>query len=185
MEPLLWDTSIQRTPPSGCKENQFYSLSFGQAETSIYWPDVISTSSKSFLTRRIDFTVLLLFAFLKKHHFSVGKSEFSSPIAKSTSPGLSDSTFFEPCLHTVDTKFGPGKTSTALSLEGTPLYKGKGYVFWDSKLGFELHSGDTTAVKTWLTTKRVDISQCTLITMMAAFRNVSISLKSMYYSCVN
>ena len=126
MEPLLWDTSIQRTPPSGCKENQFYSLSFGQAETSIYWPDVISTSSKSFLTRRIDFTILLLFAFLKKHHFSVGKSEFSSPIAKSTSPGLSDSTFFAPCLHTVDTKFGPGKTST-YSLNLLSLLKGHLY----------------------------------------------------------
>ena len=35
-------------------------------------PDVISTSPKSFLMSRIDFTVLLLFQFLKKHHLPVG-----------------------------------------------------------------------------------------------------------------
>ena len=33
----------------------------------------ISTSSKSFLTSRIDFTVLVLFEFLKKHHLPVGQ----------------------------------------------------------------------------------------------------------------
>ena len=35
----------------------------------------ISTSSKSFLTSRIDFTIiiLLLFEFLKKHHLPVGQ----------------------------------------------------------------------------------------------------------------
>ena len=31
-------------------------------------PDIISTSPKSFLTSRIDFTVLLLFKLLKKYH---------------------------------------------------------------------------------------------------------------------
>ena len=36
-------------------------------------PDVISTSPKSFLTSRFDFTVLLLFKFLKKHHLPVGQ----------------------------------------------------------------------------------------------------------------
>ena len=36
-------------------------------------PDVISTSPKNFLTSRIDFTVLLLFEFLKKHHLPVGQ----------------------------------------------------------------------------------------------------------------
>ena len=34
-------------------------------------PEIISTSPKSFLTSRIDFTVLLLFEFLKKHHLPV------------------------------------------------------------------------------------------------------------------
>ena len=34
-------------------------------------PDIISTSPKNFLTSRIDFTVLLLFEFLKKHHLPI------------------------------------------------------------------------------------------------------------------
>ena len=48
------------------------------------------------MTSRIDFKVLLLFGFLKKYHLPVGKSktEFTSPIVKSTSPGLSDTTLF-------------------------------------------------------------------------------------------
>ena len=37
-------------------------------------PDIISTSPKSFLMSRIDFTVLLLFEFLQKHHFPSPKS---------------------------------------------------------------------------------------------------------------
>ena len=36
-------------------------------------PDVISTSPKSFLSSRIDFTLLLLFEFLKKHHLHIGQ----------------------------------------------------------------------------------------------------------------
>ena len=63
-------------------------------------PHVISTSPKSFLTSRIDFTVLLLFEFLKNITCPSGrlKTEFTSPIAKSTSPGLSDTTFFARCV---------------------------------------------------------------------------------------
>ena len=59
-------------------------------------PHVISTSPKSFLMNRIDFTVLLLFEFLKKHHLPDGKlkTEFTSPITKSTSPGLLNTAFF-------------------------------------------------------------------------------------------
>ena len=46
-----------------------------QASGSQYFtgPDIISTSSKSFAISRIDFTVLLLFEFLKKHHLPVGE----------------------------------------------------------------------------------------------------------------
>ena len=51
---------------AGCKENQFYILAF----TS---PDVISTSPQKLLTGIIDFTVLLLFAFLKRHHLPIGQ----------------------------------------------------------------------------------------------------------------
>ena len=53
------------TALTGCKENHFYSLPFRQAEAN---PAVISTSPESFLTNRIDFTVLSLFKLLKKHH---------------------------------------------------------------------------------------------------------------------
>ena len=65
-------------------------------------------------------------------------------------------------------------------IEGTPLFKGKGQVFLVLKPGFNLHSGDTLALKTWLTTKKVDIFKCTLMTMMAAFTNWTISLTSIY-----
>ena len=48
----------------------------------------------------IVFTVFLLFEFFKKHHLPVGqvKTEFTSLVAKSTSPGLSDTTFFACCF---------------------------------------------------------------------------------------
>ena len=53
-------------------------------------------------------------------------------------------------------------------IEGTPLFKGKRQVFLVLKPGFNLHTGDTLALKTRLTTKKVDIFKCTLMTMMAA-----------------
>ena len=58
---------------AGCKENHFYSLPFSKLRLAFTSPDVISASPKSFLTSRIDFTVLLLFEFLKKHHLPVGQ----------------------------------------------------------------------------------------------------------------
>ena len=48
------------------------------------------TSAKSFLTSRIDFTVLLLFEFLKKHHLPIGQVTnrmHTSLIPKSLAPG--------------------------------------------------------------------------------------------------
>ena len=53
-------------------------------------------SKASWRAELADFTVLLLFEFLKKHHLPFGKLKagFTSPIAKSTSPGLSNTTFF-------------------------------------------------------------------------------------------
>ena len=61
----------------------------GKLKLTFTSPDVISTSCKNFLTSRTDFTVILnlSFEFLKKH-------QFTSPIAKSTSPELLDTTFF-------------------------------------------------------------------------------------------
>ena len=62
----LWYSGHSALSLPGCKENHFYSLAF----TS---PDVISTSPKSFSSSRIDFTLLLLFEFLKEHHLPVGQ----------------------------------------------------------------------------------------------------------------
>ena len=66
-------SSSTRKRPTGCKENHFYSLPIGQAEAAFTSLDVILTSSKNSLTSRIDFTVLLLFEFLKKHHLPIGQ----------------------------------------------------------------------------------------------------------------
>ena len=80
---------------TGCKENHsFTTCHLGKLKLAFTSPDVISTSLKGFLRCRIDFTVLLLFEFIKKHHL---RTEFSSPKTKSTSPGLSDTTFFAHC----------------------------------------------------------------------------------------
>ena len=65
-------------------------------------------------------------------------------------------------------------------IEGRPLFKGKGQVFLVLKPGFNLQSGDTLALKRWPTTKKVDIFKSTLMTMMAAFTNWTISFTSIY-----
>ena len=80
----------------GVKKIIFTACHSGKLMLAFTGPDVISTSPQNFLTSRIDFIVLLLFEFLKKHHLPICKleTEFTSPIAKYTSPGLSDTTFF-------------------------------------------------------------------------------------------
>ena len=57
----------------GAKKLIFTACHSGKLKLAFTSPDVISTSPKSFLTSRIDFTVLLLFKFLKKHHLPVGQ----------------------------------------------------------------------------------------------------------------
>ena len=42
------------------------------------------------------------------------------------------------------------------SNETSPLFSGNVHVFWVPKTGFDFHSGNTLALKTWLITKRVD-----------------------------
>ena len=67
-------------------------------------PDVISTRPKHFLTSRIDFTVLLLFRFLKNFTCLSGKlkTEFTTLITKPTSRRLLDTAFFACCIETKD-----------------------------------------------------------------------------------
>ena len=55
----------------GAKKIIFTACHSGKLKLAFTSPDVISTSPKNFLTSRIDFTVLLLFEFLKKHHLPV------------------------------------------------------------------------------------------------------------------
>ena len=50
----------------GAKKIIFTACHLGKLKLALTSPDVISTSPESFLTSRIDFTVLLLFKFLKK-----------------------------------------------------------------------------------------------------------------------
>ena len=57
----------------GAKKIIFTACHPGKLKLAFTSPDVISTSPKSFLTSRIDFTVLLQFKFLKKHHLPVGQ----------------------------------------------------------------------------------------------------------------
>ena len=74
---------------SGCKENHFYSLPFGQAEASIQQPRHHFNQPQNVLTSRIIvFTVLLLFEFLKKNHLSTGqvKNRIHQPNSKIHQP---------------------------------------------------------------------------------------------------
>ena len=57
----------------GAKKIIFTACHSGKLKLALTSPDVISTSPKSFLTSRINFTVLLLFKFLKKHHLPIGQ----------------------------------------------------------------------------------------------------------------
>ena len=85
-----------RYKEQGAKKIIFTACHSGKLKLAFTSPDVIWTSPKSFLTSRIDFTVLPLFELLKNNTCPSGKlkTEFTTPIAKSTSPGLSDTTFF-------------------------------------------------------------------------------------------
>ena len=57
----------------GAKKIIFTACHLGKLKLAITSPDVISTSPKIFLMSRIDFTVFLVFDFLKKHHLPVGQ----------------------------------------------------------------------------------------------------------------
>ena len=57
----------------GAKKIIFTACHLGKLRLAFTNPDVISTSPKSFSSSRIDFTLLLLFEFLKEHHLPVGQ----------------------------------------------------------------------------------------------------------------
>ena len=59
----------------GAKKIIFAACHSGKLKLAFTSPEVISTSPKNVLTSRIDFSVLLLFKFLKNHHLPVGQVE--------------------------------------------------------------------------------------------------------------
>ena len=80
----------------GAKKIIFTACHSGKLKLASTSLDVILTGPKNLLTSRIDFTVFCHSNSSKNLTCpsSKLKTEFTSPIAKSTSPGLSDSTFF-------------------------------------------------------------------------------------------
>ena len=81
---------------SGCKNIMFTACHSGKLKLAFTSPDIISTSPKSFLTSRI---ISLFFCYSNSSKDIKLKTEFNSPIAKSTSPGLSPTTFFVRCSY--------------------------------------------------------------------------------------
>ena len=64
---------IRDVMAQGAKKIIFIACHSGKLKLAFTSPDIISTSPKSFLTSRIDFTVLPLFELLKKHHLPIGQ----------------------------------------------------------------------------------------------------------------
>jgi len=64
---------IYKQNNQGAKKIIFTACHSGKLKLAFTSPNVISTSPKSFLTSRIDFTVLPLFELLKKHHLPIGQ----------------------------------------------------------------------------------------------------------------
>ena len=107
---LLFAVAIAKTPScchpeillpwQGAKKIVFTACHSGKLKLAFTSPDVISTSPKNFLTSRIDFTVLLLFKFLKKPHFPIGqvKNRIHHPDSKIHQP-LAIGQYFLCTLH--------------------------------------------------------------------------------------
>ena len=69
---LTGPTRTRSKHDQAAKKIIFTACHLGQLRKLVFTsPDVISTSTKNFLTSRIDFTVLLLFEFLKKLHLPI------------------------------------------------------------------------------------------------------------------
>ena len=92
---------------SECKESQFYSLLLEQVLLS---PKFISTNPNTFGWTGLIYTVFMYGNFSLSKNFtnllvSKLRAEFTSQIAKSTSPGLSDTTFFAHCFFFIANSF--------------------------------------------------------------------------------
>ena len=99
------------------RKSSFSSLPFSKLKLAFTSPDVISTSPKSFLLSRIDFTLLLLFKFLKEHHLPIGQVKNRFLLARQQNP-------LAPCYPT------QLSLHAAVSTVGTvPVYQAGGCCF--------------------------------------------------------
>ena len=93
---------------AGCKENHFHSLPSGQAEASIF---ILLAQTSFQLAPKTFWWAEFISQFFYYWNFSKNitclsgklRTEFTSPIAKSTSPGLLDTAFFARCVCHEDT----------------------------------------------------------------------------------
>ena len=67
----LKSTGSQAHQLQGAKKIIFTACHSGKLKLAFTSPDIISTSTKSFLMSRIDFLVLLLLKFPQKHHLPI------------------------------------------------------------------------------------------------------------------
>ena len=85
-----YTTYVDLTCPTRTRSNHdqdakkiiFTACHLGKLKLVFTSPDVISTSPKNVLTSRIDFTVLLLFEFLKKRHLPVRQIKKQNSLAR-------------------------------------------------------------------------------------------------------
>ena len=87
-----------------CKENHFYSLPFRQAEASTYQPRCHFNQPRKLFDEQNNILISQFFCYSnpsKNITCPSGKLKtgFTSPIEKSASPGLSDTTFFARWCH--------------------------------------------------------------------------------------
>ena len=90
--------SFNKHVVSGCKESQFYGLPFWQVVASMYYPKSLLTSPKNFWMSSIDYSSSVIWISQKTSLTLKLRTEFTSPITKFTSPGLSDMTLFAHCV---------------------------------------------------------------------------------------
>ena len=84
----------------GAKKVIFTAFHSGKLKLTFTSPNIISTSPKNVLMSRLISQFFCNLNSSKKFTCPLGKliTKFTSPIAKSTSPGLSDTTFFARCV---------------------------------------------------------------------------------------
>ena len=84
----------------GAKKVSLTACHLGKLKLTFTSPNIISTSPKNVLMSRLISQFFCKLNSSKNFTCPSGKliTEFTSPIAKSTSPGLSDTTFFAPCI---------------------------------------------------------------------------------------